>query len=784
LNMKKNSLFYFSLFTAASLAISLESIAQSPGGVTGNNTVWLKANTGVTLGTGNTVTTWNELSGAAVTGNFSTQGAAINKPSHQPPTLQANGINFNPYILFNNTATPNSISSGNAVSGTQILDGTFCTMFQVIRMTSIPNTGVWVKWQWATNPYAGQRLGNELNNSNPGCVRFDFRTNTGSFYSATNIFGKHSLVTQEAKTTLKTIRLTGNQDASTAVSGTFAPGTTTGRLTLGAEPYGDDYPTKVDIAEFILYKRELTALERNQVESYLAVKYGMTLVQTGTYANDYTNSSGAVIWDRVANATFPNNITGVGRDDASGLHQKQSLSINNRAMVTMYSGNVAGTFPAVNADNTNDFGTDMSYVLFGDNLGDTLVTLCSADGRFARMARTWKTQVSGTPGAVTLTLQQANVPPAATTLIVANDPAFTTGVIHIPLQTNGTQKYASHTFTNNQYFTFGSANMELNGVVGPVLCEGENGTVTLNPTGGVTPATYSWNSTPAQTTQNLSGVGPGTYTVTVTQANGCNFTESYTVTGSATPVSLHVVDTQNTICTTQNGIIAVTASGGTPLYTYSIDAGPFASPRRFTGLSTGAHTITVRDQNGCEHDTTITLKNYSYNLDVTAETKNAWCDAGGLGGRVTVTADGGALPYGYFWDNLPHGKGPEMTNLPKGNYKIVVTDKYGCATDVTTTVDEEFCCTVWVPNAFSPNNDGLNDKFQPVINRAIPSYEMSVFNRWGQRIYYTKKDTDGWKGTNSDGSPVDAGTYHYQIRYTCEMGDKQVVYTGDLTLIR
>jgi gliding motility-associated-like protein len=764
---------------------SIVNAQASPGGVTGSNTVWLKANTGVTLSTANTVTTWAEQSGSAVTGDFSTQGAAINKPTHQPPSFLANGLNFNPYIVFNSTATPNSISSGNAVSGLQILDGTLCTMFQVIKLHTIANTGVWVKWQWATNSYSGPRLGNELNNSNLGRVRFDFRTNAGSFYSTTNIFEKNSLVTQEAAATQKTIRLTGAQDASIAASGTFAPGASTGRLTLGAEPYGDDYPTKVDIAEFILYKRALTALERNQVESYLAVKYGMTLMQTGTYANDYTNSTGAVTWNHTANAAYANNITGVGRDDAAGQNQKQSLSINNRAMVTMYHGTVAGVFPALNADNTDDFATDQSYILFGDNLADTLITQCSTNGRFKKMARTWKVQVTGTPGTVTLALQKANVPPQITALLIANDPNFTTGLVSVPIQDNGTQLYASYAFSNNQYYTFGTPPLALNGAVTAVVCEGNNGAVTLSPTGGSAPITYSWNSTPPQATQNLAGVNPGNYTVSVTQSNGCAFTETFTVNGTISPVFIKVKDTSNTICTADNGLIEVGGLGGTPSFTFSIDNGPYGSQSRFDNLASGAHTIKIKDQNNCQHDTTVVLKRYTYNLEVSDSAKDAWCDAGGLGGEVVVFASEGTEPYSYFWDNLPTGKGPKMRNLPKGDYKVIVTDKFGCTGTTTATLEEQSCCKVGIPNAFSPNGDGNNDKFQAVTNRAIPKYEMSIFNRWGQRVFYTTKYNEGWNGTHqNDGTAENVGVYYYKIKYTCEMGSKEFLYQGDLTLVR
>jgi gliding motility-associated-like protein len=757
--------------------------AQVPGGVYGNLKMWLKANEGVTVSPANTVTNWAEQSGSGVLGDFSTQGAAINKPSHQPPTFLPAGINFNPYIVFNATATPNSVSSANAVTGAQILDPVNNTLFQVIRLKTMTSTGVWLKWQWQTNPYGGARLGCEVNNPglSAGRIRMDFR---GSNVGPTVVADKHALSTGVMGGQSTTLRLNGATDNILNVTATFSPGTTTGRLTLGAEPYGDDYPTKIDIAEEILYSRTLTPLERNQVESYLAVKYGFTLMQTGPDANDYTASNGTVIWNHVANAPYYNNITGVGRDDSSGLHQKQSLSINNRAMVTMYSGNVPGVFPALNVDNNNVFANDRSYVLFGDNLADTLVTLCGPDGRFARMQRTWKVQVTGNPGVVTLALQKANVPPAIKALIVASDPNFTTNVVQIPMQDNGTQLYAAHNFTSNQYFTFGSMPVQLNGVVGPVVCEGNNGSVTLNPTDGISPISYQWNSTPPQTGQNLSGVSPGVYTVTVTHGNGCTFSETFTIPGSATPVYARVVDTQNTLCTSDNGVIKVDGTGGTPFYQFSLDGSSFSTNKTYTGLAAGAHIIRIRDQNECEHDTTVVLTNHSYELDVTAETGDAWCDAGGLGGYMRVSVEGGTGPYGYFWDELRTGKGPVMQNLPKGRYKVIVTDRYGCTGEVIEELDENYCCTIWIPNAFTPNNDGNNDVFKAIPNRSIPRFEMSIFNRWGQRVFNTVRDNEGWDGNNESGKPVDAGVYFYKIRYTCERGDKEFNYSGDLTLVR
>ena len=81
------------------------------------------------------------------------------------------------------------------------------------------------------------------------------------------------------------------------------------------------------VAEVVVHKSALTATNANRVESYLALKYGITLRQTPA-AKNYVDSGAAVIWDATANVTYRNNIAGIGRDDVSALQQKQSRSVN------------------------------------------------------------------------------------------------------------------------------------------------------------------------------------------------------------------------------------------------------------------------------------------------------------------------------------------------------------------------------------------------------------------------------------------------------------------------
>ncbi len=156
--MKNLSTFYCAVLGIGLLLSAGNLLAQSPGGVTGSNTIWLKANAGTTLNATNNVTQWNEVSGAAVTGNFTT---ANGLPNQQPPLLQNAGINFNPNIAFVSTA-PNSLISLNSFAGTSILNGYNNTLFQVIKLHAMTSTGVWLKWQFTnTSP---SRLGNEVNN--------------------------------------------------------------------------------------------------------------------------------------------------------------------------------------------------------------------------------------------------------------------------------------------------------------------------------------------------------------------------------------------------------------------------------------------------------------------------------------------------------------------------------------------------------------------------------------------------------------------------------------------
>ncbi len=178
-----------------------------------------------------------------------------------------------------------------------------------------------------------------------------------------------------------------------------------------------------------------------------------------------------------------------------------------------------------------------------------------------------------------------------------------------------------------------------------VSCNGgNNGTIDLSVTGGTTPYTYLWNT--GNTTQDRSGLAVGTYSVTVTDANGCTTTNSRTITQPAT-LSVSAIATNVSCNAGANGSIDVSITGGTSPYTYLWNGGATTQDR--TGLTAGTYSVTVTDANGCTASTTKTITQPS-TLAASATSTNVNCN-GGANGTIDLTVTGGTTAYTYYWSN-------------------------------------------------------------------------------------------------------------------------------------
>ena len=90
--------------------------------------------------------------------------------------------------------------------------------------------------------------------------------------------------------------------------------------------------------------------------------------------------------------------------------------------------------------------------------------------------------------------------------------------------------------------------------------------------------------------------------------------------------------------------------------------------------------------------------------------------------------------------------------------------------------------TIYIPNAFTPNNDGFNDYFEVTVN-SISFYEIYVYNRWGEKIFYSSNELNSWDGSDFNGSIVPNGVYLYQINIIDQNG-KDWAYNGEINLLR
>jgi gliding motility-associated-like protein len=211
-----------------------------------------------------------------------------------------------------------------------------------------------------------------------------------------------------------------------------------------------------------------------------------------------------------------------------------------------------------------------------------------------------------------------------------------------------------------------------------VGCNGvADGSVNVTATGGTLPYVYNIG-TGNQSTGQFGNLPSGSYTVTVTDGNGCTTTVTIQV---LEPTQLSASATQDSVgCNgVADGSMNVTATGGTLPYVYNIGAGNQATGQ-FTNLPSGSYTVTVTDGNGCT--TTVTIQVIEPALLTASATQASVSCYGVADGSVNVTATGGTLPYVY---NIGTGNQAtnQFNNLPSGSYMVTVTDSNGCTTNVS-----------------------------------------------------------------------------------------------------
>ncbi len=212
-------------------------------------------------------------------------------------------------------------------------------------------------------------------------------------------------------------------------------------------------------------------------------------------------------------------------------------------------------------------------------------------------------------------------------------------------------------------------------------CGGTNGTATANPTGGTSPYTYSWSTTPIQTTQTATGLAAGTYTVTITDNATCTTTATATITSSSSLSGTTSVTAAT--CGANNGTATANPTGGTSPYTYSWSTTPAQTTQTATGLAAGTYTVTITDNATC---TTTAIATITATSGFTATASSTQASCGSNNGTATATPTGGTAPYTYSWNTVPVQTTQTGTGLAAGTYSVSILDASSCLVTATVTV--------------------------------------------------------------------------------------------------
>ena len=319
-------------------------------------------------------------------------------------------------------------------------------------------------------------------------------------------------------------------------------------------------------------------------------------------------------------------------------------------------------------------------------------------------------------------------------------------------------------------------------------CGGYNdGAATAVPEGGTASYSYEWST--GDTGQTAFGLTAGIYTVTVTDANGCTATQSVDF---SEPNSVAIAyDSQDVVCfgDETGGIEVLTATGGVAPYVYALDSENFATTMSFNGLAAGSYELSVQDANGCISSETIIINSeFELLADLGADITLQLGDSTELFVQTNSTDS-----VSYTWlpsDGLSCSDcpNPVVNTFQSMTYQVQVTNSEGCTATDNITVDVDLNRNVFIPNIFSPDNDGANDRFIIHGGQGVVGVKtFKIFDRWGELIwernnFNTDDPEQGWDGTFR-GQNVNPGAFIYFAEVEFIDG-ASIVYQGDVTIVR
>jgi gliding motility-associated-like protein len=332
----------------------------------------------------------------------------------------------------------------------------------------------------------------------------------------------------------------------------------------------------------------------------------------------------------------------------------------------------------------------------------------------------------------------------------------------------------------------------------PILCNDDStGALAATVNGGTANYSYSW--TDGVNGPNRSNLPAGTYTLQVTDANGCTVAEVSQL-GNPTAIGFSFVDAMGVACVgDNNGFIQVQGTGGSTAlgnYEYSLDGQNWQSGNLFPNLTDGQYDIYVRDQNGCIAEDSVEvaaadsflITAFNTTLDSTGVVE--YGDSINL--EITLNEPTGAV---VSWIELNNGTTLDsalaiLVNPTEASiYRFTAVSPAGCVVDTSLTVQVDKPRRASAPTAFTPNSDGTNDAFfiQAEAERVSQVQSFRVYDRWGELVFESVNTQPndpqaGWDGTFK-GKPMQGGVFAWYAEVEFIDGHVEVL-RGEVTLLR
>lgn len=320
-----------------------------------------------------------------------------------------------------------------------------------------------------------------------------------------------------------------------------------------------------------------------------------------------------------------------------------------------------------------------------------------------------------------------------------------------------------------------------------------NGTISVFPTGGTAPYSYSASKDGSyffySDSVTISGMPTGLYTVYVSDKNGCIITDTISVADALADEFIFTVD--STSCfgdTYRDGAIYITemTMANRP-YRYSLDGGEYQFTADFFDLAAGEHTLIAVNQYGCEtvHKIMVPEPPDATAFIIPSDTVIE------LGQTISLQTQFGpyssSIVTSYHWSpslglSCTDCPNPEVTSYNRNNeYTLLITYNRICTVSATARIRVEDRPEIFIPNSFSPNGDGNNDVFL-IYGAAIKKMDLKIFNRWGELVFQSDNQYSGWDGIYK-GTLQQPGVFTYQAVITY-LDNYQIERFGSIMLLK